>query len=262
MFTEDQLNRYSRHIILKGFGPKAQKKLLHSSVLVIGAGGLGSSALLYLAAAGAGKIGIADYDKVDISNLQRQILYSQKDINTPKTEAAAFRLSELNSDVQLFQHTERIQPSNILNIIKEYDFIIDGTDSQKMKLLINDACVLANKPLAHAAAIEFSGQIMTIIPHKSSCLRCIFSAPENESLSCSQSGIIGAVVGVLGTLQALEAIKYLSGVGELLTDSFLSFQGDMARFHKFSVQRNPHCEICGETPTITDLNPETYQSCK
>lgn len=262
MFTDDQLHRYSRHIILKGFGPRAQKKLLASSVLVIGAGGLGSPALLYLAAAGTGKIGIADYDTVEISNLQRQILYSQKDLNTLKAEASVFRLSEMNSDVQIYQHTERIDQSNILDIIKGYDFIIDGTDSQKMKFLINDACVLANKPFSHAGAIEFSGQIMTIVPHKSSCLRCIFSASENESLSCSQSGIIGAVVGVLGTLQALEAIKYLSGVGELLTDSFLSFQGDMARFHKFSVKRNPHCEICGDTPTITDLNTERYQLCK
>lgn len=262
MFTEDQLHRYSRHIILKGFGPRAQKKLLDSSVLVIGAGGLGSPALCYLAAAGTGKIGIADYDTVEISNLQRQILYSQKDLNTPKVEASAFRLSEMNSDVQIYQHPERIQQSNILDIIKDYDFVIDGTDSQKMKFLINDACVLANKPYSHAGAIEFAGQIMTIIPHRSSCLRCVFNLTEDESLSCAQAGVIGAVVGVVGTLQALEAIKYLTGVGVLLTDTLLSFQGDTTRFHKFNVQRDPHCAVCGLTPSITDLNTEKYQSCR
>jgi molybdopterin/thiamine biosynthesis adenylyltransferase len=153
MFTDDQLHRYSRHIILKGFGPRAQKKLLDSSVLVIGAGGLGSPALLYLAAAGTGKIE-SQIRTVEISNLQRQILYSQKDLNTLKAEASVFRLSEMNSDVQIYQHTERIDQSNILDIIKGYDFIIDGTDSQKMKFLINDACVLANKPFSHAEQLN------------------------------------------------------------------------------------------------------------
>jgi len=262
MFTEDQLNRYSRHIILKGFGPRAQKKLLDSSVLVIGAGGLGSPALLYLASAGTGKIGIADYDNVEISNLQRQILYSHNDLNTTKAEAAASRLSELNPDIQIIRHTEKIHPSNILDIIKGYDFIIDGTDSQRMKLLINDACVLSSKPFSHAAAIEFTGQIMTVLPHKSSCLRCVFDTPGNEMLSCSQAGIIGAVAGIIGTLQALEAIKFLTDVGALLTDTFLTFQGDISRFHKFSVQRDPLCAVCGQTPSITDLNMERYQSCR
>lgn len=180
MFTEEQLHRYSRHIILKGFGPRAQRKLLDSSVLVIGAGGLGSPALLYLAAAGAGKIGVADYDAVEISNLQRQILYSQQDLNIPKATAAAARISKLNSDIQIVQHSERIQENNILDIIKGYDFVIDGTDSPRMKLLINDACVIAGKPFSHAGALEFAGQIMTIVPYKSACLRCVFELLDVE----------------------------------------------------------------------------------
>jgi molybdopterin-synthase adenylyltransferase len=262
MFTEEQLQRYSRHIILKGFGPRAQRKLLDSSVLVIGAGGLGSPALLYLAAAGAGKIGIADYDAVEISNLQRQILYSQHDLNIPKTTAAAARISELNSDTQIIEHNELIQINNIIDIIKDYDFVIDGTDSKRMKLLINDACIIAGKSFSHAGALEFAGQLMTIVPHKSACLRCVFETLGDDSLSCAQAGIIGAVVGVVGTLQALEAIKYLTGVGELLTDSFLSFQGDITRFHKLQVKRNPLCVICGHKPLITNLNVEQYETCR
>lgn len=262
MFTDEQLHRYSRHIILKGFGPHSQRKLLDSSVLAIGAGGLGPPALLYLAAAGVGRIGIADFDVVDISNLQRQILYSQQDLNMQKSTAASSRLSKLNSDIRIIQHDKRIQASNILEIIKDYDFIIDGTDSLKMKLLINDACVIGGKPFSHAGVLEFSGQIMTIIPHQSTCLRCVFETPCDEALTCAQAGVIGALVGVLGTLQALEAIKYLTGIGKLLTDSFLSFQGDIGRFHKLHVKRNEHCALCGAEPSITNLNMERYKTCR
>jgi molybdopterin-synthase adenylyltransferase len=262
MFTEEQLHRYSRHIILKGFGPGAQEKLLDSSVIVIGAGGLGSPALLYLAAAGVGTLGIADYDTVDISNLQRQILYNEKDLNKLKTAAASEGITELNSDVQITRHSEKIAASNILDIIASYDFVIDGTDTLRMKALVNDACIIGNKPFSHAGVLEFSGQIMTVIPHKSACMRCIIEELPDESVTCAQAGIIGAVTGVLGTLQALEAIKYLTDTGTLLTDSLLTFQGDITRFHKLHFNKNPKCPVCGNKPTIIDLNHRSYESCR
>jgi len=252
MFSESQLHRYSRQIVLQGFGPKAQQKLLDSRVLVIGAGGLGSSALLYLAAAGVGTIGIADFDKVDISNLQRQILYCEDDIGKLKAKAASFRIVALNSDVKCVEYVNKISAKNILVIIAEYDFIIDATDTLKTKLLINDACVLAKKPFCHAGALGFSGQVMTVIPYETTCLRCVIDhEPQTAQPTCSQAGIIGAVVGVLGTLQALEAIKYLTQTGYLLTNSVLSFQGDMSRFHTLPLEKKQECEVCGINPEIS-----------
>lgn len=261
-FTDYQLNRYNRHIILKGFGPKAQKKLLESSVLVIGAGGLGAPALLYLAAAGIGIIGIADYDIVDISNLQRQIIYEENDIGTLKTESALRCLHKFNKGIQYKLHSDEITSSNILELIHDYDFVIDGTDTTRMKLLINDACVIANKPFCHAGAVEFGGQLMTVVPRKSTCLRCIFDDNlDDKLLTCAHAGIIGAVVGVLGSLLALEAIKYLTNTGTVNSDSMLSFQGDTMHFHSIRIERNPQCIVCGANPVITALNERKYDSC-
>jgi molybdopterin/thiamine biosynthesis adenylyltransferase len=263
MFTENQLHRYGRQIILKEFGPQAQRKLLDSRVLVIGAGGLGSPALLYLAAAGAGTIGIADFDTADLSNLNRQILFDENDVGIPKAEAARKRLSGLNQDIRYIMHSEKITVDNIPAIIADYDFVIDGADTRATKLLINDACILGNKPFCHAGALEFGGQLMTVVPHQSACLRCVFGGiREFEGLTCAQAGILGPVVGVLGTLQALEAIKYLTGIGVAMIDSMLSYQGDITRFHTIRVKRNPECPVCGVNPTITLLDDEEYCNCQ
>lgn len=263
MFSDNQINRYSRHLILNGFGPKAQQKLFNSRVLVIGAGGLGSPALLYLTSAGVGTIGIADFDKVDISNLQRQVLFCENDIGSLKTESSFKRLKSLNSDVDFRLHTEKITPDNILQIIREYDFIIDGSDSIQMKLLINDACIIQEKPFSHAGALEFRGQLMTILPHQSACLRCIFeNSLHSDYLTCSQAGILGPVVGTLGTLQALEAIKYLTNTGRLLTNRILSFQGDTMHINTINIKRNLECIVCGQVPILTSLNREEYKSCQ
>lgn len=261
-FTKDQIERYNRHIILKKFGPTGQKKLTEGSVLVIGAGGLGSSALLHCAASGIGTIGIADYDTVNLSNLQRQILYSEIDCGKEKVTSAAKRLQQINNTISINEHHIKIDTLNICDIIKQYDFIIDGTDSIQLKLLINDACVLQRIPFCHAGAIEFSGQIMTVIPGKSACLRCCFNDFSQEFQSCSQMGIMGPVPGIIGTIQAFEAIKYLSQSGDLLTNSMLSFQGERMRFHKFTISRNMYCDICGDTPKITDLQKEVYTVCQ
>jgi molybdopterin/thiamine biosynthesis adenylyltransferase len=261
-FTEEQIERYSRHIILNKFGPLAQKKLNEGSVLIIGAGGLGSSALIHCASSGIGTIGIADYDNVNISNLQRQILYSEIDCGQKKVSSAANRLRLINHTITINEHIIRIDALNILDIIKQYDFVIDGTDSINMKLLINDACVLQHIPFCHAGAIEFSGQIMSVIPGKSACLRCCFNDFSQESQSCSQMGIMGPVTGIIGTIQAFEAIKYISQTCDLLINSILSFQGERMRFHKFSISRNILCEVCGENPKIKNLQEETYALCQ
>ena len=220
--TDEQIERYSRHIILKEVGAKGQKKLLKGKVLIIGAGGLGAPAAMYLAAAGVGTIGIVDADEVDLSNLQRQIIHSTADIGKAKVKSAKETMNAMNPDVEVKTYRMFVDASNIRELIREYDFIIDGTDNFPAKFLINDACVLEKKPFSHAGIIRFKGQLMTYVPGEGPCYRCVFKNPPPKDAvpTCKQAGVIGAMGGVIGSLQAMEAIKYLIGVGDLLHDLY------------------------------------------
>lgn len=264
-FTNEQLERYSRHIILKEIGVKGQKKLIDSKVLVIGAGGLGGPAAMYLAAAGVGRIGIADADVVDRSNLQRQIIHTTDDLGKPKAESAKETLGAINPDVEIKTYNEYIDSRNILKIISDYDFVLDGTDNFPTKFLINDACVMANKPFSHAGILRFIGQLMTVLPHESPCYRCVFETPPPKGTvpMCREAGVIGAVAGVIGSLQALEAIKFITGTGELLTGRMLTFDALTMNFRTvcFSKKR-PDCAICSEHPTITELIDYDQPACE
>jgi len=254
--TKEQIERYSRHIILPNIGEVGQKKLLSAGVLIVGCGGLGSPAAYYLAAVGIGKLGLIDADNVELHNLQRQILHTTQNIGKPKVESAKETLKRLNPDIEVVTYQTRLTSSkNILDIIKEYDIVIDASDNFPTRYLVNDACVLSNKPLIHAGVLMFSGQITTIIPYKSPCYRCIFPAPPPPGAvpSCQEAGILGVVPGVLGVLQATEAIKYILKIGELLVGKLLIFDALEVSFRKVNVRRNKECELCGENPTIKEL---------
>ncbi|SHO47706.1 HesA/MoeB/ThiF family protein [Anaerocolumna xylanovorans] len=255
-FTNEQLERYSRHIILKEVGAKGQKKLLNSKVLIIGAGGLGAPAAMYLAAAGIGTIGIADADEVDLSNLQRQIIHGTKDVGKAKVKSAKETMNEMNPDVTVNTYRTFVTSENILELIKDYDFIIDGTDNFPAKFLINDACVMAGKPFSHAGIIRFQGQLMTYVPGRGPCYRCVFKNPPPKDAvpTCKQAGVIGAMGGVIGSLQAMEAMKYLLGIGDLLTGYLLTYDAITMNFRKIKLPAaDKNCGICGEHPTITEL---------
>jgi len=258
MFTEQQIERYSRHIILKEVGGKGQKKLLDGKVMVIGAGGLGAPIALYLAAAGVGTIGIADADVVDLSNLQRQVIHFTPDVGKPKVESAREKMEAMNPDVTVRTYQEWISAANIARIIADYDFVIDGTDNFAAKFLINDACVMAGKPYSHGGILQFVGQTMTIKPGESPCYRCIFPAPPPKDAipTCSQAGVIGVLPGVIGTIQATEAIKFLIGKGELLSGHIMMYDALEMNFRKVKINRNRKCPVCGENPTVTELVDE------
>jgi len=255
--SEEQITRYSRHILLKEVGGKGQMKLLNGRVLIIGAGGLGSPIALYLAAAGVGTIGIADADEVDLSNLQRQVIHFTADIGKAKVLSAKEKMLAINPELNVIAYQEWVSADNIAQLIADYDFIIDGTDNFAAKFLINDACVLAGKPYSHGGILQFDGQTMTVTP-ESACYRCIFPEPPPKEAvpSCSQAGVIGVLPGVLGTLQATEAIKYLLGTGDLLAGRLLTYSALRMRFREIPVKKNPKCPICGEQPTITELKDE------
>lgn len=255
-FSVEQKERYSRHLVLKDIGVQGQKKLLGASVLVIGAGGLGSPAIMYLAAAGVGTIGVADSDSVELSNLQRQIIHTGKDLNRPKVYSAKETVEAMNPDVTVNTYHTFVNSKNISDIIKDYDFIIDATDNFEAKFLINDACVLAKKPFSHAGIIRFEGQIMTYVPGKGPCYRCIFRdlPPKSEVPSCKEAGIIGAMGGIIGSMHAMEAIKYILGKGELLTGQLLTYNALKGEFRKIKLPPCvPDCPICGDDPTIHNL---------
>ena len=258
MFSEEQIERYSRHIILKEVGGKGQQKLLDGKVLIIGAGGLGAPIALYLAAAGVGTIGIADADVVDITNLQRQVIHFTPDIGKPKVISAAEKMRAINPDVTVNTYQTWVSAANVASLIADYDFIIDGTDNFAAKFLINDACVLGNKPYSHGGILRFDGQTITIKPKVSACYRCIFPAPPPKDAipTCSQAGVIGVLPGVLGTIQATEAVKFLLGKGDLLTDRLLTYNALRMKFREVSLKRNTGCPVCGDTPTITELRDE------
>ncbi len=258
MFTKEQVTRYARHFVLPQIGPKGQQRLLDSSVLVIGAGGLGSAALYYLAAAGVGVIGIADGDKVGLSNLQRQIIHRTDRIDEWKTDSARETIRQLNPDVRVQLHPFYLTPENILGVLEPYDFVIDATDRFETKYLVNDACVLSGKPYVHAGVVGFRGQVMTYIPDGGPCLRCILpEIPDDQGAPCAQAGILGAVAGILGSIQAAEAVKYLVQVGELLTGRILYVDALSMEFRVLHCkEKNPECSICGKHPTIHNLLDE------
>jgi molybdopterin/thiamine biosynthesis adenylyltransferase len=254
-FTEEQINRYSRHIILPEVGGKGQKKLLDSKVFLVGAGGLGSPAAFYLAAAGIGKIGISDNDDVDFSNLQRQILHSTKDVGRPKVQSAKETLEALNPDVEVVPYTERLNAENIIDIIKDYDVILDGSDNFPTRYLVNDACVMLGKPLSHGSIFRFDGQATTILPGQGPCYRCLYETPPPPDLvpSCQEAGVLGIIAGIIGVIQATEVIKLRLEKGNLLNGKLLLYDSLNMDFKKLKIQRNPACPMCGENPTIKEL---------
>jgi len=248
----EQLERYSRHILLREVGAHGQEKLLDTRVLIIGAGGLGSPAAMYLAAAGVGTLGIADDDEVDLSNLQRQILHGSTDVGKAKTDSARETLTALNPDVRVRTHRVRVTAENITELIADYDFVIDATDNFAAKFLINDACVLAKKPFCHGGVLRFSGQLMTYVPGRGPCYRCAFKAPPPPDAvpNSRQVGVLGAVAGVIGCLQALEALKYILGAGQLLTGRLLTVDALDMELRTVALPAAQDCPVCGAHPTI------------
>jgi len=263
-FTEDQITRYSRHILLPEVGGKGQKKLAQAKVFVVGAGGLGSPVALYLAAAGIGTIGLIDSDVVDMSNLQRQVLHYTPDVGRAKVLSAKEKIEALNPDVKVETYEDRFSTENALEFIKPYDIVIDGVDNFPAKFLINDACYFAEKPLIHGGILRFEGRVFSIIPHKSACYRCIFKQPPPAGLvpSCQEAGIIGVVAGIIGTIQATEAIKLILGIGQPLTDRILDFDAQNTRFREIKTKRNPKCILCGDNPEITKLFEHEQEACQ
>lgn len=250
--TSEQLERYSRHIILEDFGAEGQEKLLNAKVLIIGAGGLGSPVAMYLTAAGVGTIGIADSDKVDLSNLQRQIIHSTADIGREKVQSARETIEAINTDVTVNTYHTSVNPGNIMELISDYDFILDCTDNFSAKFLINDACVIAEKPFSHAGITGFRGQLMTYVPGRGPCYRCVFKEPPPKN--DVPTGVVGAICGVIGSLQAMETIKYIIGRGELLTGFLLTYDTLEMEFRKIKLPNDTsECAVCGDNPTITKL---------
>lgn len=264
-FTNEQLERYSRHIILKEVGAKGQRKLLQSKVLIIGTGGLGAPAAMFLAAAGIGTIGLVDFDAVELSNLQRQIIHLTKDVGKPKVISGKETIHEMNPDVNVVTYKEWVSSGNISDIIKDrdYDFIIDGTDNFPAKFLINDACVLNQKPFSHAGIIRFQGQTMTYLPGEGPCYRCVFENPPPPDAipTCKQAGVLGVMGGIIGTIQATEAIKYVLGVGDLLNGHLLTYDALKMKFRTVKLTNRKNCQVCGENPSIKELIDYEQAAC-
>ena len=262
-FTDDQIKRYSRHIILPEVGGKGQKKIFQSKVLVIGAGGLGSPAAYYLAAAGVGTLGIIDGDVVDLSNLQRQIIHQTPDIDKPKVISAKEKIEALNPDVEVKTYHELLTSHNALNLFKEYDVILDGTDNFPAKFLSNDAAVFADKPLVHGGILRFVGQVLTIVPHKTACYRCVFNSPPPAGLipTCQEAGVVGVLAGVIGTIQATEVLKLILNIREPLKDRLMTFDARKMDFREIKIKKNPNCPVCGENPTIKELIDYEQEVC-
>jgi molybdopterin/thiamine biosynthesis adenylyltransferase/rhodanese-related sulfurtransferase len=257
--NDAQRNRYSRHLLIPEVGEAGQIKLLDSKVLLIGAGGLGSPAALYLAAAGVGTIGLVDSDVVDESNLQRQILHSTERVGQPKTTSARKTLESLNRDVEVVEHNERLVAENVMGIIGQYDLIVDGADNFPTRYLLNDASLLARKPVVHGSIFRFEGQLTVFKPYEGPCYRCLFPEPPPPELapSCAEAGVLGVLPGIVGSLQASEAIKLLLGVGDPLVGRLLLFDALETSFRELKLRRNPLCPACGEHSTlqqVTDLD--------
>jgi molybdopterin-synthase adenylyltransferase len=258
--SDEELERYARHIVLREVGGAGQAKLRAARVLVVGAGGLGSPLILYLAAAGIGAIGIVDFDSVSLSNLQRQIAHRTADIGAPKTQSAARAAHAINPGVAVETHAIRIDAGNATQLISRYDIVADGSDNFATRFLVNDACYFAKRSLVSAAVTEFDGQLATFKAHDKTgaypCYRCLFPEPPppGTAPSCSETGVLGAAAGVMGTLQALEVLKEIAGLGESLAGKLVIYEALATRFRTVRVRRDPACALCGESPSIRDLS--------
>jgi len=253
-FSEEQIRRYSRHIILPEVGGRGQRKLLNSKVLLIGAGGLGSPAALYLAAAGVGSLGIVDFDVVDLSNLQRQILHHVRDIGRPKVDSAIDTIREINPDVKVIPYQVALSSENAREIFAPYDVIVNGSDNFPTRYLANDACVLMKKPLVDGSIFKFEGQATVYLPGKG-CYRCLYPAPPPPGVvpSCAEAGVLGVICGVVASIQGIETIKLLLGLGDPLAGRLLLFDALGMEFREVKIRRDPLCPVCGDNPTITGL---------
>jgi adenylyltransferase/sulfurtransferase len=253
--SQDELLRYSRHLILPEVGLQGQRRLKASSVLVVGAGGLGSPLALYLAAAGVGRIGLVDFDRVDESNLQRQVLYGTGAVGTEKLEAAASRLRDLNPHLGIETHPTRLSSENALDILRPYDVVVDGTDNFPTRYLVNDACALLGKPNVYGSIFRFEGQASVFDAARGPCYRCLYPDPPPPGLvpSCAEGGVLGVLPGVIGVIQGVETLKLLLGVGEPLIGRLLLFDALALGFRELKLRKDPACPLCGEHPTITEL---------
>lgn len=263
-FTEDQLQRYSRHIILPEVGGKGQKKILQAKVLIIGAGGLGCPVGYYLAAAGVGIIGMVDNDSVELSNLQRQIAHNTDRLGMLKVDSAKATFEALNPDAKVVGIKERLNKDNIMDFMKDYDIVVDGSDNFPTRYLVNDACVMLRKPLVSGAILRFEGQVTTIVPGEGHCYRCLFEEMPPAGLvpSCQEAGVIGAIPGVVGSLQAIEVFKLILGKGDVLKNTLLIYDALKTTFRRVKVTKNPVCPVCGDNPTITELQDYEAGYCR
>ena len=252
--TPDQVKRYSRHIIMGDVGSKGQRKLMQSKALIVGAGGLGSPSAVYLALAGVGTIGIVDFDVVDLSNLQRQILHHTADVGRPKLESARDNIRAYNPDVNVVMHEVRLESDNAMDIIGQYDLVINGADNFATRYLVNDACYLLGKPLVDGSILIFDGQTTVFMPGQG-CYRCLFPAPPPPGMvpNCAEAGVLGALTGLVGSIQATEALKLMLGIGESLTSRLILIDALSMSFREVKLKRNPACPLCGDNPTVTEL---------
>jgi len=254
VLTPDQVNRYSRHIIMGDVGSKGQRNLLGAKALIVGAGGLGSPSAIYLALAGVGTIGIVDFDVVEISNLQRQILHHTSDIGRPKLDSARDNIISYNPDTNVVLHEVRLESHNAREIISQYDLVINGADNFATRYLVNDACYLEGKPLVDGSILIFDGQATLFLPGQG-CYRCLFPEPPPPGLvpNCAEAGVLGALTGLVGSIQATEALKLILGIGESLVSRLLLIDALSMSFREVRLKRNPSCPLCGDNPTVTEL---------
>lgn len=250
--TPEQIERYSRNILLKPVGGKGQRKLLEARVLIVGMGGLGSPIALYLAAVGIGKLGLVDFDSVEVSNLQRQVIHHNTDVGRPKVLSAADRIKNINPDIKVEPYGVKLDSSNIMDIISGYDIIVDGSDNFPTRYLVNDACHFTRKPLIHGSLFQFEGQATVFLPGKG-CYRCLYPSPPPPGTipTCQEAGILGVLPGIIGLIEATETVKLILGIGNSLAGQLMVFDAMEMEFTKVKLRRNPDCPVCGEHPTIT-----------
>ena len=253
--TVDEVRRYSRHLIIPDVGMTGQKRLKNAKVLCVGAGGLGSPALLYLAAAGVGTLGIVDFDVVDESNLQRQIIHGQSDVGRPKAESARDSIREINPNVTVIVHEERLDSDNAMQIFSGYDLIVDGTDNFATRYLVNDACVLLGKPYVWGSIYRFDGQASVFWAEHGPCYRCLYPEPPPPGMvpSCAEGGVLGVLCGSIGSIQVTEAIKVITGIGEPLVGRLMIYDALVMTYRSVKVRKDPECPVCGKNPTVTEL---------
>ena len=252
--TPEQVKRYSRHIIMGDVGSKGQRTLMGSKALIIGAGGLGSPSAIYLALAGVGTVGIVDFDVVELSNLQRQVLHHTADVGRPKVQSAIDNIKSYNPDVNVVVHETRLESDNAMEIIDQYDLVINGADNFATRYLVNDACYLQNKPLVDGSILIFDGQATVFLPGEG-CYRCLFPSPPPPGMvpNCAEAGVLGALTGLVGSIQATEALKYFLGIGESLSSRLLLVDALSMTFREVRLKKNPNCPLCGDHPTVTEL---------